>query len=243
MGSSPAEGSAPGRPLMRQAGSKSLPARWIAVAAGLAPLLAIHACLAISIGTGALEPCFPYLDGGASVSAACRQAPAVHVFRAIVLPSATLGMLTWWICAQWLGTSGLSGVRAQRWVLGLGLAAGVFLILYATALGTQGVVYRLLRRWGVYVFFGGTSIAELMVTILLSRARPPTLEPWVRRAMGAICALMLVAGPVNIVAAKVVGKDLAANLLEWWFALGMMGYPLLLARVWKRQGLRLELRL
>lgn len=218
-----------------------LPAAWIAVAASLVPLLAIHLGWAISTSNGTIAAGIPYLDGSVSVSRACRQVPAVHVFRALVLPSATLGALTWWICAGWLGSSGLAGPRARRWVLGLGLAAALFLVLYATFLGTQGDVYRLLRRYGVYVFFGGTSIAELIVTILLARARPATLEPWVRRAMWSICALMLIAGPVNLVADQLIESDVVANLLEWWFSLGMVGYPLLLARVWACEGLRLEL--
>ena len=218
-----------------------LPAWWIAAAAGLVPLLAIHVCLAISIRTGAIEPGLPYIDGSTSISRACRHEPAVHVFRALVVPSATLAALTWWICAGWLGTSGLAGRRARRWVLGLGLVAAIFLLLYATSLGTQGDVYRLMRRYGVYVFFGATSIAELIVTILLSRSHSPTLEPWVRRAMWAVCWLMLAAGPTNIVADQIVENNDVGKLLEWWFCLGMIGYPVLLSRVWAREGLRLEL--
>ncbi|MEE8468482.1 MAG: hypothetical protein V3T22_08510 [Planctomycetota bacterium] len=218
-----------------------LHAAWIAAAAGLVPLLAIHVCWAISSWTDAIGPGFPYLDGSTSISRACRQEPAVHVFRALVLPSATLAALTWWICAGWLGTAGLAGRRARRWVLGLGLVAALFLVLYAAALGTRGDVYRLMRRYGIYVFFGGTAVLELIVTILLSRARPPTLEPWVRHAMWAACWLMLAAGPINIVASQVVDNDVVGNSLEWWFALAMIGYPLLLARVWAREGLRLEL--
>lgn len=218
-----------------------LPVWWIAAAAGLVPLFAVHICLAISILTGAIESGLPYLDGSTSVSRACRHEPAIHVFRALMLPSATLVALTWWSCSGWIQNTGLGGKRARNWVLGLGLAAALFFVLYAAFLGTHGDVYRLLRRYGVYVFFGGTSVAELMVTILLSRARPPSLEPWVRRGMWAVCWLMIAAGPVNIVAHRIVEHDVVGNALEWWFTLGMSGYLLLLARVWAREGLRLEL--
>jgi hypothetical protein len=80
-----------------------------------------------------------------------------------------------------------------------------------------------------------------VLSIALVRARPPALEPWVRRAMVGICALMIAAGPLNLLAERVVVKDRAACFFEWWFALAMIGYPLLLARLWSRAGLAIEL--
>lgn len=218
-----------------------IPAAWIAAAAGALPLLAVHLGLAISIAVGTVAPCLPYLDGGTSVSRACRTEPAVHVFRALVLPSAAAIAATWWIAAAWLARERLAGARARRWMLALGVVGALFLVLYATFLGTQGDVYRLMRRYGVYVFFTGIALAELILTAVLARARPPALEPWVRRAMLAACALMLAAGPLNLLAEKVVERDRAACFFEWWFALAMIGYPLLLARVWHRAGLAVDL--
>jgi hypothetical protein len=220
--------------------SPRLPAAWIAAAAGGVPLVAVHVCLALSIAFGAVEPCLPYVDGATSVSRACRTEPVVHVFRALVLPAATAIAATWWITAAWLGRERLAGPRTRRWIVGLGVLGALFLVLYATFLGTQGDTYRLMRRFGVYVFFAGTSIAELIVTIVLARTRPPALEPWVRRSMVALCTLMLAAGPLNVIAAQIVERDLAANFFEWWFTLAMVGYPLLLARVW-RGGVALTL--
>jgi hypothetical protein len=52
---------------------------------------------------------------------------------------------------------------------------------------------------------------------------------------------MLVAGPVNVVAGRLFEREAVANVLEWWFTLAMVGYPLLLARVWARAGLRIGL--
>ena len=218
-----------------------LPAAWIALAAALVPLVAIHAGWGISVASGAIEGGFPYLDGSTSISRACRKEPALHLFRALVLPSSTLVAATWWLCAQWLARAGIVGRRGRRWVLGLGLVAALFLVLYATFLGTDGAVYRWMRRFGVFVFFGGTAAAELVVTIALVRARPAALEPWVARTMLAVCALMLAAGPVNVVAGRILERETVANVLEWWFTLAMVGYPLLLARVWTRAGLALRL--
>lgn len=218
-----------------------IPAAWIALAAGAAPLAAVHLCLAVSIAVGTVLPCFPYLDGGTSISRACRTEPAVHVFRALVLPASAAIAATWWVASGWVARERLAGERARRWMLGLGLVGALFLVLYATFLGTQGDAYRWMRRFGVYLFFAGTSIAELVLTIALARTRPPALERWVRRAMVAACALMIAAGPLNLLAERVVVKDRAACFFEWWFALAMIGYPLLLARVWSRARVYVEL--
>jgi hypothetical protein len=201
----------------------------------------VHLGLLVSIASGAVEPCLPYLDGGTSISRACRPEPAVHVFRALVLPSTAAIAATWWIASGWLAREGLAGPRTRRWMLGLGVVGALFLVLYASFLGTQGHTYRLLRRYGVYVFFAGTSIAELILTVVLARARPPALEPWVRRAMVAACVAMAAAGPLNLLAERVVERDRAACFFEWWFALAMIGYPLLLARVWQRSRLAVGL--
>lgn len=225
----------------RRTDTSGLPAAWLALAAALLPLLAIHAGWAISVASGAIEGGIPYFDGSTSISRACRKEPAVHLFRALVLPSAATVAATWWVCAAWLRRAGLVGRRGQAWVLGLGLAAAIFLVLYATFLGTDGEVYRWMRRFGVYFFFAGTAVAELVVTVVLLGAKPTALEPWVARAMRAVCVLMLAAGPVNVLAGRVLERETVANVLEWWFTLGMVGYPLLLARVWARGGVTLSL--
>ena len=198
------------------------------------PLVAVHVCLVLSFAFGTAEPCLPYFDGGISVSRACRTEPVVHVFRALVLPSTAALACMWWIAAAWMAREHIGGVRTRRWMLGLGVIGALFLVLYATYLGTQGDVYRLMRRYGVYVFFTGTALAELILTIALARARPPALEPWVRRLMVGLCVLMLAVGPLNLVAEKLVERERAACFFEWWFTLAMVGYPLLLARVWQR---------
>jgi hypothetical protein len=218
-----------------QSGSRPrLSAAWIAVTASAVPLVAVHACLVLSFALGTAEPCLPYVDGKISVSRACRTEPVVHLFRALVLPSAAAIACMWWIAAAWLAREHIGGPRARRWMLGLGVLGALFLVLYATFLGTQGDAYRLMRRYGVYVFFTGTALAELILTFVLTRARPPALEPWVRRTMVGLCVLMLAAGPLNLAAEKLVERDRAACFFEWWFTLAMVGYPLLLARVWQR---------
>jgi hypothetical protein len=46
----------------------------------------------------------------------------------------------------------------------LGVAAGVFLVLYGTCLGTEGAGYRWMRRYGVVFYFRPTRIAMPIVS-------------------------------------------------------------------------------
>lgn len=205
---------------------------------------AIHLGLALSVTRGLVPSWFPHVDGSCSVSRACRQEPAIHVFRALTLPAATLLAGTWLVAARWLALRELAGPRLRRAVLALGLSGALFLVLYATFLGTEGALYRLLRRYGVYVFFGGTAVAELLVTLALTRARragrAPEVEPWVVQALTATMVFLLAAGPVNLAAAKVLEREATANVLEWWFAIAMgLGFALL-ARAWARAELRID---
>jgi len=233
-------------PLAGTRASGGLPAWLLPGSAAALLMLAIHGGLVISVARGQVAGLFPHFDGNCSVSRACRQVPAVHVFRALVLPSATLLVLLWWVAAQWLRARGLAGPRLRGWIFGVGVAGAVFLVLYATFLGTEGHVYRLLRLYGIYVFFGGTGIAELLLAWALTRAdaaRLPELERWVLRAQQAAVLCMLVAGPINIVADKLVDHDRIANALEWWFGIALAVFAALLARVWRRARLALRLEL
>ena len=219
-----------------------LPAYLVALAAGLGPLIAVNVGLVISIGVGAIEPTLPYVDGETSISRANRDEPAVRIFRALVLPSAVPLAATWWIASRWLARQGFASRRLARWIFGLGLAAALCMVLYASFLGASWPVYRLLRRYGIYVFFGGTGLVELLITVALARRRHVSVERWVRRTMVACCALMLAAGPVNLAADHALEHDGVANVLEWWFGLAMIGFPLLLARIWYREQLEFQLR-
>ncbi len=217
-------------------------AAWLPAGAAGLLMLAIHGGLAISVALELVPSAWPHVDGSASVSRACRGEPAVHLFRALTLPAATLVALTWPVAGAWC-TRALSAPRAGRWIAALGLVGALFLVLYATFLGTDGAIYRSLRRWGVYVFFGGTAVAQLVLTVVLHRCRNglPALEPRVLLLARACCAFFLLAGPLNLLAAKVWNKTQVANVLEWWFALAMALHFALLARVWQRSQLRLEI--
>ncbi|MEM9381648.1 MAG: hypothetical protein AAGB93_16960 [Planctomycetota bacterium] len=217
---------------------------WIAAATSVLPTLATFGAHAISEHFGTIEPGTPILDGSASISRSARHEPAIHVFRALLLPSAALMAVTWWLVHAWLRTLGTSRV-ARRTVLVLGFAGALFLVLYATYLGTDGAFYRLLRRYGVYVFFGGTGLAQLALVVTLRRSRAALLADRSAlrriRVMTGTVALMLALGPLQIALDALLDGDVGANVLEWWFALLLMTHFGALADLWRIQGTEVRL--
>ncbi len=80
-----------------------------------------------------------------------------------MLPSATLQGVTWLLCAAWLARYGATG-RSLQWLPWLGVVAAIFLVVYGTFLGTEGDMYRWLRRYGTIVYFGLTYVCVLIAS-------------------------------------------------------------------------------
>lgn len=181
--------------------------------AGL-PTAGVAAGFLLARVSGDLGPVVPLVDGEASISRAMRHEPAVQVFRAFTMPGAALMALAWWGASE-----RLRGRAARAWARGLGVAGAVFLVLYATYLGTDGDVYRLMRRYGVYVFFAGTGLGLTVA----AWSWPAAANGRAARALRVLTALMLAAGPAQMVVDRVVADDdVVANVLEWWIAGGLM---------------------
>ena len=204
---------------------------WIALAIGIAPILVVHACYALSIDAGTAPACFPYVEGCTSISRAARHGLANHVFKAVMLPCAALIALFWWLAAAWL-REGAAPDRPERRIRAmrlLGVVGALFLVLYATFLGVEGDVYRWMRRYGVTVYFSFTVLAQLVLASMLA---PRTV---LRRALASICALMLGLGLASIPLQHLLDdRDAALNALEWNYALLMsLGFVFVGAQWWR----------
>jgi hypothetical protein len=228
--------------------TRSLPLWPLALVAALLPAVASLAAWALSTHAGLIPSCNPFIDGCVSISRAARHEWGNHVFRALVLPAATLQALVWLLQAQALhAAGGAAFVRVARALAVIGVVAGIALVLYGSFLGTEGPVYRGLRRYGTVVYFGGTCLAMLLTARALQRLHalgvlglPRTHE----HALVALLALVVLLGLTNALVGAFAGaalQDRVENITEWWGALGLTLAFVTLASLWRRQRLSARL--
>ena len=202
----------------------------VAIATGLVPIITVVICTLWSIRIEAVPRCMPFMDGCMSISAACRTPPILYFFRTVMLPFSLLLAAFWLVNDRQLRSWLPQHVRQRKAILLCGLTGAALLVLYVTFLGTDGEAYEFMRRFGVYVFFAGTGVAELWTTLLL-RARMPG------RIVGiqfALVLLLLALGPANLILKAVIADpDAMENRIEWVFGLLLFLYPLLSAARWR----------
>jgi hypothetical protein len=208
--------------------------------AGLAPALAALTALWLSFALDIIPACNPLLDGCVSISRAARHDLPNHVFRAVVLPSAVLQALTWVLCASWLREAGSDARATLRVLPWLGVGVGLGLVIYGTFLGTDGQVYRWLRRYGVIFYFGISYLNMLLVSRALWRlARAGALRPPARLDLWLIvlCAVTLAVALAEVFAPPLINdedlKDRLENLLEWYVALALTLFFVALSWLWR----------
>ena len=210
------------------------PLAWACVAL---PLIAVHLGYALSIFHGTAPACLVYLQGCVSVSGAVREAPSIHLYRALALPAAGLTFLFWILAARWVQR--LGGPR-DRWMLACGLVGTAFLVLYAVMLGTDGALYAQLRRYGIWFYFGLTFVAELLLTRQLLRLELGVAQGPVR-VQDLLCRALLIIGLLSVPTTQLLEAKRVANALEWTGGLCMLLIIGCVAEAWRRSGFRAEL--
>jgi len=196
-----------------------------AAACCVLPVTAVIVCTAWSMGAGLIEPCLPLIDGCTSISRACRQVPVIYLFRTVMLPCSLLLILFWWQENQRLAARAPTRAGLRRVVLVLAIGGGAFLVPYVVFLGTDGPVYDFLRRLGIYFFFGGTGIAQLLATLVLERNAGTDRAPVELRVRRVLVIAMLALGPLNLLLkATLADPDRMENVIEWWFALALFAW-------------------
>lgn len=209
--------------------------RGLPLFAGIVPVLAVSLAFWLGVRHGVLPACIPFIDGCASISATGRHLPGSLLFRAVMLPQAALLVFVWYFAARWLRALDPAS-RAPNAVLLAGVVGAVSLVLYVTMLGTRLPLYEFMRRFGIYFYFLGTAVAQVMLAFaLLGHARRTAAVTTERIAVGLLlfCGLPFVLGVLNVVL-KIVLDDAnhAENRIEWLSALLMQGYFVLLHRAW-----------
>lgn len=196
----------------------------------LVPLSAVIVCTTWSMQSGLVPSCIPLLDGCVSISAACRPKPVVYLFRTMMLPMSFVLVWFWLLNHAVLVRCLPERKLLALTVLLLSITGSVFLVLYVLFLGTDGRLYEFLRRIGIYVFFGGTGIAQVLTTGAMrsvlrtdgqdSIMRSYGLQAWKLQVF--IVLAMLIVGPLNLLLKELlVDSRRLENVIEWNFGLAM----------------------
>jgi hypothetical protein len=227
---------------------------WLALLCGIVPIAATHGAQLLNLFSAgetllATYRCMPYSEGCVSISRAVRSGAGLHLFQALMLPTAALLALMWICIPPWLkGLVPGSVIRARN-IAASGVIGALFLILYVAALGTEGSWYSWMRRYGVVMYFGLTALAQLLLVRalwpLLSQPLTRPLDGPLRALFALVCMEWL--GGVLSVAKRVLLTDpdlidRVENIIEWWFALALSAAFVALAELMRRSHYRLDAR-
>jgi hypothetical protein len=201
--------------------------RGLPLVTALAPIIGINLAYWIGVDNGTLPSCIPYLDGCTSISSTGRYPPGDRLFRAVMLPQAVLLALTWHFAVLWL-KSLRPQVRAAPTILVAGLVGAVALIIYVSYLASNDPFYEIMRRYGIYLYFIGTVIAQIAVTASLEKSGLRSLMAW-------LLAMPFVLGIYNFIQ-KALIEDLNSieNRIEWIVSLLMQIWFIALFVAWRR---------
>lgn len=192
----------------------SLRPRWLPIAIAILPLVAIGASYYVAAAHHLVPGCNPFLDGCTSISATGRYEPASYIFKPAHLLLAALLSAFWYQ----LGARGELGTRRSTGVRCAGLIAAAALAVYTLTLGSQTPAYEFMRRFGIYFFFAGTVLAQLLATLGLRAANTPASAATRRvlACMLATCLAPVLLGVVNFVQKAVLADpDPMENRIEW----------------------------
>jgi len=213
----------------------------IALVCWVLPTAAVLITYAVSASLEQVPTCIPFLEGCTSISGAARRDPSIHIFRAMMLPTATVIAAYWLLVRVWLGHLGEVS-RSRDWITAFGLIGALFLVLYVVFLGTDGRAYEFMRRFGVTIYFAFTALAQLVLASRLHELPARMKSEVGRGVIGAKIAFgiaMLGLGLLNIPAANFFPDLQVDNMIAWHFALLMHGYFGLTAIAWWRADYRI----
>lgn len=212
---------------------------WLALIAGLVPLLTIHITFAVSVLEGYVELCIPYWDSCTSISRTGRHGTSYFIFKGTMLPAALLGIAFWWLNGRWLRQLGVHS-RGVAWIPWLGLVASISLGAYTLALGHAGEGFNLIRRVGVVLYFSLTFICELLVSAGL-RSHPEWRQAGTR--LMNLCMATLGVGILSVILTGVVPEFYSRkdDAFEWVLAALINAHALWLAFLWRRSRFRARL--
>lgn len=215
--------------------------RLIPLVTGLLPVVAIHLSFLIATAAERIPSCLPYVDGCTSISATGRYPPASYLFKPAMLASA-VALLLFWLCSvAWLRALDAAAgrpVRGARHIAVMGGIGSLALVLYVTFLGTQEPFYEFMRRFGIYLFFLFTILAQLALALrMVAHAREVADRPLLGtgRVQLALAAVPFVLGALNLLLKAVLADaDRAENVIEWIVVVQMQAYFVAAYVAWRQ---------
>ena len=202
--------------------------RYLPLLAGLVPIVGVTAAYWLGVRAGVVPDCVPYLDGCTSISSTGRHLPGSLAFRAALFPQAAVLLFVWWFTATWLRATG--NARYARAILVAGSISALALILYVTFLGSKVPFYEFMRRFGIYLYFLGVGVAQLLTSLSLQSSR-------MRNALLSVALIPWIIGIANLVQKEVLPQpNNVENRIEWWAALAMQIWFVLLHLRWRDVG-------
>lgn len=209
---------------------------WLAVVNCVTPLIAVVGAYAIGLLQQVVPVCNPFLDGCLSISRAARTGDAIFWFRGLMLPLVPLFAAYWVMQVYWLRQL----LGRHTWhlttIYWLGLASSLALLLYVNFLGSEGDFYRFMRRQGVMFYFGFAGLAQLFSLYIISKFKPVIDKPLQRKLRwqwGFVGGQWLL-GLLSVIATALRPQYeyQISNAIEWQFALLMVGFYGVSARIW-----------
>lgn len=186
--------------------------------------------------------CRVFIDGCISISASGREEPAVFVFRATIIPTGMLLILTWWLNVQWLQLLGLRRRLSIVLLHLLGTASPILLICYIALIGSAGELDHQIRQAVITSYFPATLLAKIILAFTLIRLNVDGLKPWLARTMLVIAVVVLALAVSSVLVSAVLDDpSMVHNLSQWHGTTAFAAWYLLLALAWSKTGFGLRL--
>lgn len=194
----------------------------------------------ISVSEGFVPECIPFIDGCTSISKTGRHGYSYYIFKALMMPAAMVIVLYWILTFSWLKAQGERSSVSLVLILFFGVTAGLFLILYTTFLGSEGDIYRLMRRFGTIVFFLFSYLGHCLLAFRCYKLLG------INRCVGwklGLCVLVTVQLIIFAFSKQIAtDHDSLENVIEWQSAYILTLLPVLTWILWNRTGFQIDVK-
>ena len=129
----------------------------------LVPVLTVVVSYFFSSLGGYVDWCFPLLNGCTSISKVGRYGVSFYLYKIFIIPSVILMIIFWYQVNKHIHKSNLLFL--------LSVTSCIFLIVYLTALGFEGKIYRFMREIGIFLFFILTPMCQTWLTFSISNKK------------------------------------------------------------------------